>query len=259
MNLKEHQFEKSMDPTTMLYQKKNVPARYSQVFAKASNLQLPPIRAVHRYPIRAQTPATYKRNESNIKTPYKIGIHIHTHTTPANPKNQPPQFAYFSPSVSSRLWQLRGNLGCLYLENLPATLHGVGRSSVRDSHPFSVPWREDVASGAGFVLGFAIDAGHVVCRIGPWVGSRIAIADAAVSLSAVHSPAGNSKQIITWARPKMSQRHRLWTHDRTYNLDYVSKNLDYDQDNVDYVSNIWIREFHKTSGREATERSREVS
>ena len=29
------------------------------------------------------------------------------------------------------------------------------------------------------------------------------------------------KQIITGARPKISQRHRLCTHNRTYNIDYV--------------------------------------
>ena len=33
------------------------------------------------------------------------------------------------------------------------------------------------------------------------------------------------KQIITGACQKNSQRHRLCSHNRTYNLDYVSNNL----------------------------------
>jgi hypothetical protein len=38
----------------------------------------------------------------------------------------------------------------------------------------------------------------------------------------VRAPGQQLKQIITGARPKISQRHRLCTHNRTYNLDYVS-------------------------------------
>ena len=42
----------------------------------------------------------------------------------------------------------------------------------------------------------------------------------------VAGPGWQLKQIITGARPKISQRHRLCTHNRTYNPDYVSNNLD---------------------------------
>lgn len=38
---------------------------------------------------------------------------------------------------------------------------------------------------------------------------------------------GNSNKELQGARPKNSQRHRLCTHNCTYNLDYVSNDLDY--------------------------------
>ena len=61
--------------------------------------------------------------------------------------------------------------------------------------------------------------------------------------------AATQKQIITGARPNISQRHRLCTHNRTYNLDYVSSNLQLSS----------IEEELKTFRREAREKSpREV-
>ena len=56
---------------------------------------------------------------------------------------------------------------------------------------------------------------------------------------------GNSNKQSHEARLKISQRHRLCTHNPTYTLDYVSNYLD--------------QEFQKKSGREATKRSREES
>jgi hypothetical protein len=42
----------------------------------------------------------------------------------------------------------------------------------------------------------------------------------------VQARGGNSNKSLQGARPKISQRHTLCTHIRTYNLDYVSIYLD---------------------------------
>ena len=57
-------------------------------------------------------------------------------------------------------------------------------------------------------------------------GERIEIIMFTRCSLSLYIPGWQRKQINTGTRPKISQRHRMCTHNRTYNLDYVSNNLD---------------------------------
>jgi hypothetical protein len=55
------------------------------------------------------------------------------------------------------------------------------------------------------------------------------------------------------------QRHRLCTHNHTYNLDYLKCNLDYVSENLDYVSNDLDTRVSEENRERATKGSREES
>ena len=47
-----------------------------------------------------------------------------------------------------------------------------------------------------------------------------------VQIESIQARGGNTNKYLPGAHPKISQMHRLYTHNCTYNLDYILNNLD---------------------------------